>query len=116
VSSLLSLQIDRFVDNSQPGFVECSLVDAYGARHLFVEKVPVVTAEDLWSDSDFPRQGVIACEIEREFAVDVDQPLLQVNTELPWHVESTTGETRFVVRMSQVRTDRVATVAPHSNG
>jgi hypothetical protein len=105
---LLSIQIDRFVDDHQPGFVECSLIDAHGTRHLFLEKVPVVTAEHLWSDSTYPSPGVIACRIERELKDQTGQTLLQVNTELPWHVESTTGETRFVVQIGQVRSDHAA--------
>ena len=37
------VNISRYVDESFPGWVECSLVDAYGYDHVFVEKVPVVT-------------------------------------------------------------------------
>lgn len=105
MASFLSIQIDRFVDDHQPGFVECSLVDAHGTKHLFLAKVPVVTAENLASDSAYPKQGVIACQIESESKNPTGQTLLQINTKLPWHVEFTSGETRFIVQAGQVRTD-----------
>lgn len=47
----ISVQIVRFVDSHQPGCVKCLLVDAESRRHIIVEKVPVVTAEDLDADS-----------------------------------------------------------------
>src|SRR5688572_30503148 len=98
----LVVQILRFVSDDQPGFIECGLIDAYGEQHLFVEKVPVLTTEDLSSSSSYPRPGVIACQVEREWTNDKGQSLVQVNTELPWHVESTTGATRFAVLAAQV--------------
>jgi len=96
------IQIVRFVDEHQPGFVECSLVDAHGEQHLFIEKVPVVTTEDLWSSSTYPRPAAIACQVEREWTDEKGQALVQINTELPWHIESTTGVTRFTVLSTQV--------------
>jgi hypothetical protein len=98
----LAVEISRFVDESNPGFVECLLVDALGHSHLFVEKVPVVTTEDLWSTSTYPRPGVIACEVEAEWKDGEGQSLARVSTELPWHVESTVGQTQFVVLASQL--------------
>ncbi len=103
MTTVLEVQIDRFVDEYQPGIVECSLIDGHGKKHLFIEKLPIVTDADLWSDSLYPAPGAIACEIKREFEDPNGQTLLEVSTELPWHVESTEGETRFVVRASQVR-------------
>lgn len=104
----LVVQIERFVDEHQPGFVERSLVDALGKKHFFVEKVPIVTTEDLWSDSQYPRPGVIACQVQREWRADDGLLLAQVSTELPWHVESTSGESCFVVLAIQLRSQRAA--------
>ena len=100
----LVVDIVRFVDDHQPGFVECRLLDAKGHIHYFVEKVPVVSTEDLWSSSKYPRPGVIACQVIQRW-LDGSQQLLKVSTELPWHIESTTGATEFVVFESQVRLD-----------
>lgn len=98
----IAIQIERFVDDYQPGFVECRLVDAEGLSHLFVEKLPIVSAEDLWSNSLYPQPGAIACDVEEEWIDKSGRSLAKVNTERPWSVESTTGATRFVVLSSQV--------------
>jgi len=96
------IQIERFVDDHQPGVVECRLVDAFGQSHLFVEKVPIVTAADLRSDSSYPQAGEIACEIVSESVDAAGRKLAEVNTDRPWSVESTEGISTFVVLTSQV--------------
>ena len=101
----LAVQISRFVDEYQPGIVECLFVDANGHRHLFIEKVPIVTTENLWSTSSYPRPGTIAGEVEAEWREDDGRVLARVNTERPWGVESTTGETHFVVLASELQHD-----------
>ena len=63
----IAIQILRFVDEHQPGWVECVLVDSLGDRHLFVEKAPVVSKENLSSNSSYPCSGTIDCEIEEEW-------------------------------------------------
>lgn len=98
----IAIQIERFVDDHQPGFVECRLVDAHGLSHLFVEKIPVVTAANIWSHSSYPQIGAIACEIESESIDAEGRMIAHVNTVQPWSVESTEGLTRFVVLASQV--------------
>jgi hypothetical protein len=102
----LLVQIERFVDEHQPGFVECSLIDATGKKHSFVEKIPVVTTENLWSNSPYPRPGLRACQIEQEVQITNGEAIVQVSTELPWHIESTTGETKFVVHPYQIENQR----------
>lgn len=98
----ISVQIERFVDEHQPGFVECRLVDADGRSHQFIEKLPIVTSANLWSDSSYPQAGTIACEIESESIDAAGRRLVQVSTERPWSVESTEGISRFLVLSSQV--------------
>ncbi len=43
----IAVSILRWVDDDQPGFVEFSIVDCDGRDWRFVDKLPVVTAEDL---------------------------------------------------------------------
>lgn len=94
----LQVQITRFVDDAQPGWVECRLVDAAGAVHLFVEKGPVVCAHPLDRRSDYPQSGGIACtRVDRAGLTRV-----VVDTESPWGVASIAGEHRFTVRAEQV--------------
>ena len=104
--SELVVCIERLVDEHFPGFVECSLLDAFGRTHRFIEKAPVVSMETLRSDSQYPRPGAIACRIVREWHSDDAGPLVLVDTERPWGVESTEGRTSFVVLASQVSAQR----------
>ena len=93
----LAIEISRFVDEYQPGIVECTLVDAEGSRHTFVEKLPVVTQVNLWSNDSYPQPGAIPCEIEAEWTDLHGTALIRVSTERPFAVESTVGQCSFVV-------------------
>lgn len=98
----VTVQISRFVDEHQPGFVECILTDALGESHLFVEKVPIVSTDGLWSTSSYPQPGAIACEVEEQWQDAAGRALARVNTERPWGVESTAGTTCFTVLLAQL--------------
>ncbi|WP_394782240.1 hypothetical protein [Undibacterium sp.] len=101
----LVVEIERFVDNDFPGFVECSLVDAGGVRHEFVEKVPVVSSANLRDDSTYLQSGYIGCIIENERIDKLGRHLMQVDTNQPWGIESIVGETRFEVLAEQIVSD-----------
>jgi len=58
----LRVDIVGFADESFPGLVHCDLADANGNRHKFIEKIPVVTTQDLWSDSTYPQPGLMPCD------------------------------------------------------
>ena len=98
----VAIQIARFVDEYQPGIVECVLVDAFGRPHVFIERAPVVSTENHGSTSCCPRPGAIACEVIAEWWNEDGQALTRVNTERPWGAESTEGLTEFVVPASEV--------------
>lgn len=86
------VKIIRYVDGSQPGWVECELVDASGAGHRFIDKVPVFTDKMLDEHSIYPVDGEINFEIvEEKTATSI------VTTELPWHLESKDGKTVFEI-------------------
>jgi hypothetical protein len=86
------IQIVRYADEAQPGWVECQLIDVNHRVWSFIEKVPVVSAEALDAFSVYPRPGVIACEVtERTLGK------ARIDTARPWGVESVEGETRFEV-------------------
>ena len=94
--------ITRFVDEYQPGWVECSLTDAWGKLWLFVEKVPVVADTALDSRSEYPQPGVIACEIAGKQRDSDGREVITIDTAKPWYVEATTGEVRFDVLPEQL--------------
>lgn len=98
----VAIEIVRFVDEHQPGFVECRLIDAQGQSHTFLEKVPIVTEEKLWSGSKYPRAGSVACRLEAEFKDTTGRLLSRIDTAHPFSVESASGETKFIVLSSQL--------------
>jgi hypothetical protein len=98
----LLVTIERFVDDCQPGFVECVLADAEGCEHRFLEKGPVVSTANLWSDSVYPQPGYIACTVQDEWVDEQGRKLVRVCTEKPWCIESTAGRTRFTVLYEQI--------------
>ena len=103
----VKIEIYRFVDAAQPGWVECRLIDANGTAHIFVEKIPVVTLEDLWADSSYPTRGEIACRIVARRTA-TGRAVCTIDTELPWAIESTEGTTRFDVYANQLSSDMIA--------
>jgi len=97
----VEVTITRFVDDAQPGWVECLLVDARGKKHLFIEKIPVVTLEDLDAGSAYPRIGIIACELVERQRFD-GREIVKVDTAKPWAVESVDCKTSFDVLSEQL--------------
>ena len=97
----ISVEITRFVDDHQPGWVECNLVDAQGKKHLFIEKAPVVSLEDLDAGSSYPRVGIIGCEVIERKRVD-GRDVVKIKTEKPWGIESVEGQASFDVLSDQL--------------
>ncbi len=97
----ISVEITRFVDDHQPGWVECILVDAQGQKHRFIEKVPVVSLEDLDAGSSYPRAGIIGCQVIERKCVDA-RDVVRIETEKPWGIESVDGQAWFDVLSDQL--------------
>jgi hypothetical protein len=97
----IQVSISQFVDDYQPGWVECVLIDAWGQPWTFIEKVPVVTTADLGRDSAYPQPGAIACHVV-ERSHHKDKEIVTVNTQKPWAVESTTGFVEFDILPEQL--------------
>ncbi len=98
----ISVEIRGYVDDDFPGFVECCFVDSNGEQHLVIEKVPVVTLEGLHAASEYPQRGIIACQIVERRRDATGRNVVLVDSSLPWHIHSTTDETRFEVFEDQV--------------
>lgn len=96
----LAIKIVRFVDDSFPGWVECQFTDAEGRVHTIVDKYPTFTAEMLDADSEYPRSGVIQCEILSRNQEDAHSEEL-VRIRMPG-IESTEGLSEFCVRPTQL--------------
>jgi hypothetical protein len=99
----LVVEIVRFADEHQPGWVECEFVDANGRKHTVVEKVPIIASEeDLGPRSAYPQPGVIRCEVMRRWTDDQGRELARVSTEQPDWVETIEGASEFEVFASQL--------------
>jgi hypothetical protein len=75
----VAVSIVAFVDPAQPGFVRCVLRDAFGTEYAFVEKVPVVSLDDLDSHSRYPRPGSIECEVVDRWRDGAGRPLATIH-------------------------------------
>ena len=97
------VEIFRYVDDWQPGWVECKLIDALGREHVFVEKVPVVTTALLDATSSYPQAGVIACTVVARRERDDGRAIVRIDTQTPDGVESTAGLSQFEVFPEHLR-------------
>ncbi|MDQ2799926.1 MAG: hypothetical protein M3Y13_09815 [Armatimonadota bacterium] len=102
IKAVVSVQIVRFVQVHQPGWVECRLTDAYGREWAFVDKLPMFTSDDLDAKSRYPVPGVIGCQIIRREQDELGREIVIIDTEQPDHIEAIDGETRFAVLPQQL--------------
>ena len=81
-------------DDPWPGLVEAELIDAAEKSWSIVDTSSVFTAQSLSSDSAFPIDGVIRCEVVESYGETV-----LISTAQPDGVKSGDSST-FVVRAS----------------
>ena len=93
----ISVQIVRFVDSHQPGWVECVFVDAACRSHGIIEKVPVVTTKDLDADSKYPTLGSVPREVPERYQDDTGQELVCVSTAVPADIETQERLSKFII-------------------
>ena len=99
----LSVEIVRYVDDHQPGWVECRFRDAAGCWYIFDEKVPIVTKVYLSRDSDYPQSGTIECEVLEVWTDGEGRSLSKIDTSRPSGIESREGLKQFVVLSELLR-------------
>lgn len=105
----LIVQIVRFVDDHQPGWVGCAFLDANGRRHCFEEKAPVVAGDYLDAESKYPQPGVVDCEVLQIWTDEQGRRRVRISTEHPWDIESSEGLNEFVVFAEQLASSGEAT-------
>lgn len=98
----LRVDIVAFVDESFPGFVRCAFVDADGKRDTFIEKVPVVTTQALWSDSNYPQPGVVPCERSEGLQDGTNRGLVRISIGAGDSMDSPSYSAQFIVFESQL--------------
>ena len=77
--------------------MECEFADVTGRQHSIIEKIPVVTRQDLDADSKYPRPGTVRCGILKRYQNDKGQDLVCITTNRPFSVETTEGLSEFTV-------------------
>jgi len=97
----LRVSIIRFINEDQPGFVECEFTDANGTVHTLADKVPIFSLEALWSDSIYPQPEFARCEVLAR-SQDSRGQLARVTIARPDGLESSGGLSEFVVLESQL--------------
>ena len=98
----LRVEIARFVDDSQPGWVECEFVDADGRRHTLRYKVPIFSTEWLDAASAYPQPGDAGCEVLAQWKGELGREVVRITTARPCDIESSEGLSEFVVLASQL--------------
>ena len=92
----LRVQIVRFVDEEpQPGIVESQFRDAQGDVHSIIDKAPLFTSADLWSDSHYPQPGFIECRVLEQIPSAAGN-LARITIE-KYHVELTGESSEFLI-------------------
>lgn len=104
----LKVKIVRYVDDCQPGIVECEFQDAQGRSHKVIDKVPIFTDELLSAQSTYPAPGAIACEILDQWRDTRGRDLVRISIARPWGDESTEGLSEFIVVASQLMSWKMA--------
>jgi hypothetical protein len=89
--------IAAFIDEYQPGIVECWLTDVHGRTWKFHEKAPIVSAKDLWTDSEYPQTGSTACRVLESKRDPTGRQILTIET-----IESVGGVAVFEVFAEQL--------------
>lgn len=98
----IRIKITSFISDDQPGFVECKFKDAWNKEYTVQDKVPIVTEKDLAANSEYPQDGVIACEIIKEWKDKDERTIFTVTTEKPWAVDTIDGLTEFDILEEQL--------------
>lgn len=98
----IKIRITKFISDKQPGFVECSFFDASSKEHIVQDKVHIVTENFLDAYSEYPQDGVIACEVVNEWKDADGRKIFKVTTSKPWGVDTINGLTEFDVLEEQL--------------
>jgi len=101
----LRVGIVGFAGESFPGFVHCAFADASGKEHTFIEKIPVVTTLDLWSDSTYPQPGMAPCTGVETLQDGSHRSLALVSIDVKHSMESPYDSAQFIVLESQLSSD-----------
>jgi hypothetical protein len=98
----LKAEIVAWLDDYQPGIVRCRFADRFGTEWFVDEKLPVVTAADLWPPFPFPQPAAIAAMLVAEGRDGAGRPVSTIDLSWPYGIETTDGRTTFDVFSEQL--------------
>lgn len=101
----VKVQIVRFTDADQPGFVECVFRDTSNREWVLWDKVPIFSKIDLDEHYSYPQPGVAACEIVREWTDEQGRERCIIDLERPFDICTRNGEQRFEIFKDQITSD-----------
>jgi hypothetical protein len=99
----LAVQIVRFVDDHQPGWIACEFPDAAGRFHTLIDKIPIFSEEYFLDEkSGYPRPGVLRVEVLSRSLDAHGREVVRITTDVPDGVESTEKLSEFTVLATQI--------------
>ena len=98
----VKVEIIEWIDNHQPGFVRCRLIDAWGKAWHFQDKLPIFTDKDLNENSKFPQPGIINCVMIKREIDDKGREIISIDTEKPYEIEAEENCYCFDVLYNQI--------------
>jgi hypothetical protein len=100
----LRVEITRYVDDYQPGIVQCEFAEAAGQQQIIIGKLPVFTSADLDFNPCYPQRGTVQCEILGRQISDNGVELVHITI----GEETVDGLSEFVVLAELVSVDVAA--------
>lgn len=88
----------ELVEDGQPPLVRCTVLDAAGVRHEFVEKLPIVSTSAALPAPD----AAIACSLVDVTVDAAGRRIVTVDTACPWGLETVGGLTTLSVLEQQL--------------
>lgn len=93
----IKVTITKIIALHQPTFVEFYFTDIHGKKHIFHDKIPIVSDAYYIEQKDLPAEGTLSCTVKekRKHSYIID-------TDTPDHVESLDGSTVFEVTEDKI--------------
>ncbi len=98
----IKVEVTKFVSDDFPGFVECKFTDIWNDEYVIEEKVSVVSDKDLDVNSEYPREGIITCEILKEWVDRIGRKIVTVDIGNVYDIKTVKGSTEFDLFKNQL--------------
>ena len=94
----LRIKFTSFNLEWQPGFWEGEFLDAFGKKHIIMNKIPMIFEDFNFDEEKLPQEGFfIPGEIK-----EIKENFVLFSTLNPYEIESKAGETEFYVFKNQL--------------